>query len=325
MPRVAVITIRAASRSQSGLVKSLQVAVVSADADFRRAAAAAFDFAPASWSVTIHDSRPEAADVLVLCPDASVDPGGLPCVRFSTAGAGDLVEEVAAAAAAVSAVMVPVVGAGRGVGVTTVALHLCREMVGGGNAGNVCFMDLDLEWGAAERLDLDSSEVRTWAAAGETAEELVLSALPVRGGFRALLAPPAGASEVEPADVLARARRQWSRLVVDCPDGAAFALAAARCRGAVLVTPPTRPGALRARSLVRRWRDLRWAVITNKLGPGGETTRAELQEVIGRPIALELPCAPALRDAEDDGRLLGARWSRWGRGVARLARALQRL
>src|SRR5918999_2992786 len=222
-------------------MKPLEVAVVSADEVLRGAAAAAFDCAPASWSVTIHDSRPEAADVLVLCPDASVDPGGLPCVRFSTAGAGDLVEEVAAAAAAVSAVMVPVVGAGRGVGVTTVALHLCREMVGGGNAGNVCFMDLDLEWGAAERLDLDSSEVRTWAAAGETAEELVLSALPVRGGFRALLAPPAGASEVEPADVLARARRQWSRLVVDCPDGAAFALAAARCRGAVLVTPPTRP------------------------------------------------------------------------------------
>jgi hypothetical protein len=113
--------------------------------------------------------------------------------------------------------------------------------------------------------------------------------------------------------------------VVDCPDGDALALTAEWCRGAVLVTPPTRPGALRARALVRRWPDLRWAVITNKVGPGGETTRAEMQEVIGHRVALELPCAPALRDAEDDGRLLRTRWSRWGRGIARLARALQRL
>jgi hypothetical protein len=309
------------------LVNPLEIAVVSADADFRRAAAAAFDSAPASWTVTIHDSQPDAADVLVLCPDAIADPGGLPSVRFRPAAASELVREVAAAASAPSAGLIPVVGAGRGVGVTSVALHLCKAIADASarDQDAPCFVDLDVEWGAATRLDLDASEVRTWAAMGDTAEELVLSALPVAGGFRALLAPRGGGPEIDPAEVLARAIRCWSRVVVDCPDGDAFALTAERCRGAVLVTPPTRPGAIRARALVRRWPDLRWAVITNKLGPGGETTRAEIQEVIGHKIALELPCAPSLRDAEDDGRLLRAPWSRWGRGIARLARTLQRL
>lgn len=310
------------------LVKPLEVAVVSADADFRRAAAAAFDSAPASWTVTIHDSQPDAADVLVLCPDSTADPGELPAVRFRPTTGHDLVGDVAAAASSQSAVMIPVVGAGRGVGVTSIALHLCKAIAETSAPGQEapCFVDLDVECGgAADRLDLDASEVRTWAASGGTAEELVLSALPLAGGFRALLAPRGEGAEIEVAEVLARAGRCWSRVVVDCPDGNAFALAAPRCRGAVLVTPPTRPGAMRARALVRRWPDLRWAVITNKLGPGGETTRAEMQEVIGHRIALELPCAPALRDAEDDGRLLRSRWSRWGRGIARLARTLQRL
>jgi hypothetical protein len=66
-----------------------------------------------------------------------------------------------------------------------------------------------------------------------------------------------------------------------------------------------------------------WAVVTNKLGPGGETTRAELQELLGgRPIAIELPCCPALRDAEDDARLLASDRHRWRRAVKRLAAAL---
>ena len=312
----------AAPGAESGLVEPLGVAVVSSDDALRDAAAAAFDSAPGAWSVTLHESRPEGADVVVVCPDVIPDPDGPPWVRFRPEAPGALLSEVARAAGSGSSLVVPVIGAGRGTGVTSVALHLCKALAGGASTAS-CFVDLDLEWGAAQRLGLEAAEVRTWAQAGATEEELVLSALPVTGGFRALLAP----REAGPAgvNVVGRAAARWPRVVVDCPDAAAFDAAAGLCRGAVLVLPPTRPGAIRARTILRQWPGVQWAVVTNKMGAGGETTRAELQAVMERRVALELPCAPALRDAEDDGRLLGAPWSRWWRAIVRLARALERL
>ena len=319
---VAVVIEDRAAGAESGLVKPLGVAVVSSDDALRDAAAAAFDSAPGAWSVTLHESRPEGADVVVVCPDVTPEPDGPPCVRFRPEAPGAVLSEVARAAASGSSVVVPVIGAGRGTGVTSVALHLCKALAADASTVS-CFVDLDVEWGAAQRLGLEATEVRTWAEAGATEEELVLSALPVAGGFRALLAPrearPAGVS------VVARAAARWPRVVVDCPDAAAFGVAAGLCRGAVLVLPPTRPAASRARTILRQWPGLQWAVVTNKMGAGGETTRAELQAVMGRRVALELPCSPALRDAEDDGRLLGAPWSRWWRAIVRLARALERL
>jgi hypothetical protein len=77
--------------------------------------------------------------------------------------------------------------------------------------------------------------------------------------------------------------------------------------------------------LIDCWPQLNWLLVSNRCGPGGETTRAELQAIIGRRVALELPCAPSLRDAEDDGRLLTSRLSPWVRRVDRLAGTLASL
>jgi hypothetical protein len=65
-------------------------------------------------------------------------------------------------------------------------------------------------------------------------------------------------------------------------------------------------------------------VVTNRLGPGGETTRPQIESVIGRKVGLELPCWPGLRDAEGERRIGSLRWSRWGLALGRLARALDR-
>jgi hypothetical protein len=85
-----------------------------------------------------------------------------------------------------------------------------------------------------------------------------------------------------------------------------------------VVMPPTSPGAARTRALLERIPPRPHAVVVNRQGPGGEATRALLQVALGSTIALELPCSPALRDAEDDGALL-ARHARWTRRVERLA------
>ncbi|HEX3327543.1 MAG TPA: hypothetical protein VHV50_11150, partial [Actinomycetota bacterium] len=61
-----------------------------------------------------------------------------------------------------------------------------------------------------------------------------------------------------------------------------------------------------------------------RLGRGGETTRRQIEEIVGRKVALELPCCPGLRDAEGKQRLVALRWSRWGQAVIRLGRALER-
>jgi hypothetical protein len=294
-------------------VDPLEVAVVSRDPALRVAAAAAFDSAPSAWTVSLHESGPESADVVVVCPDMPAPPRECRWVRFDPARPLSLVGAVAEVSRPLSSV-IGVTGAGRGTGPTK----------GGQPRGEVCFLDLDVTWGAACRLGLEASEVRTWADAGTSEEDLVLSALPVAGGFRALLAPPC-ASEDGAGQLVARARRRWARLIVDCPAPSMLGHVAELCRGGVLVVPPTRPGATRARSILERWPDLQWAVVLNKLGPGGEMTRAELQDVLGRGVALELPCSPGLRDSEDDGRLLTSRWSRWWRGTTKLARALERL
>jgi hypothetical protein len=93
-------------------------------------------------------------------------------------------------------------------------------------------------------------------------------------------------------------------------------------RTAVLVVQPSVVGAKRARALLEEHPKISWAVILNRLGPGGETTRSAFERLLRHPVAIELACAPSLRDAEDDGRLLTSPLSPWRRSVHRLARAL---
>jgi hypothetical protein len=51
---------------------------------------------------------------------------------------------------------------------------------------------------------------------------------------------------------------------------------------------------------------------------------SELVPILGCPALVELPCTPALRDAEDEHRLLSRPWTRWARGVEVVARTLER-
>lgn len=52
-------------------------------------------------------------------------------------------------------------------------------------------------------------------------------------------------------------------------------------------------------------------------------TRSALERILERSVALELPCAAALRDAEDDARLVTTGFSRWLRAIDRLCKALE--
>jgi Flp pilus assembly CpaE family ATPase len=200
-----------------------------------------------------------------------------------------------------------------------VALHLARALA---EDAATAFVDCDLRWGSATRLGIDASAARTWGDRDAVEGSLHTAALPVPGGFRVLLAPSSGASE-DVAGVLRGAAAEFDRVVVDAPFDAILDSALSCADAVVLVVSPTVVGAHRARSfMAERAPEVPWVVVLNRLGPGGETRRAELEHVLQRSVALELPCCAALRDVEDEGRLLGAPWHGWRRGVRRLARAL---
>lgn len=278
---------------------TLKVAIVSRDAEVRAAAARAFSEAPGAWSVELCAADPVDADVVVRGADV-VSEGG---ILFDPARPGDALDAVAAARPAARTYVV--VGAAGGVGVTTVALHLTAVLGG-------CYAELA---GTSHRLGLPE-DARTWLPRDD---DLSASALPVAGGFRVLRAP---SPCPEPASFpLDAARSAFPRLVLD---------AGARREGvldadaALLVTTPTRPAALAARSLTEDLPDVRWAVVVNRVGPGGQIMQSGLEQLLGRAVTIELPCCPALRDAEDEGRLLRGQWRRWTRGIVRLAGALER-
>ncbi len=297
---------------------SLDVAVVSRDPAVRLAAARAFDNAPPTWSVHLHDSRPARADVIVFGSDvASESNDG---IVFDPAGDGNIVDEVRRSVETAHAKAVVVSGAGRGVGVTSLALHLSAAAA---RAHDTCFVDLDLDWGAAGRLGMPEDHL-TWDGTQDD-DDVRRAALPVTGGFRALLAPRDG----EPVEdealrcLLGRARTCFERVVIDCPNGQTLDLVIEEVDAAVLVVPATPAGARRAARILDRHDRARWAVVFNRLGPGGETTRAELHRMLEKRSAIELPSTPALRDAEDDDGLLTSMWSRYVRAVDRLLRALE--
>ncbi len=278
-------------------------------------AARAFDAAPASWVVTLHHDPPDWADLVVFGVDAASEGG----VVFDPARPERLIDEVQAALVSrPSARVVVVTSPSGGTGASTLALHLAAEWA---PSSSTCLVDLDVASGAAWRLGVNAGEARTWDDVDSSRESLLAAALPARGRFRILLAPRQAASgDVD--GVVRRAATEFERLVVDVPPGPAVgACLALPCAG-VLVIVPTLRCAQRARELLGRFGSQRWAVVANRLGPGGEAGRAALQRALGRPLAIELPCAPSLRDREDRAELLTAAWSRWRVRVARLARAL---
>ena len=284
------------------------VAVVSGDEEVRRAAARAFSKAPLDWDVCLHQEPPASADVVVCGVDVPQD-GDVVFDSDDPHAAVQRVEELRRARFIAGTFVVA--GATGGSGATTVALHLAARW-----APSCWYADVSRGGGAARRLDLPL-DARTWLPGDE---DLLPSALPVRGGFRVMLAPsPCPDIARFP---LCRAAQQAGRLVLDVGTVGDIEPVLSGAAAAVLVVPPTRPGARRAAELLADNAGARWAVVTNRTGPGGQLMRSALEEVLGRPIALELPCCPALRDAEDRGHLLEGSWHRWAWGIGRLAAAL---
>ena len=286
----------------------MHIVVVSDDPRTRLEAARAFDGAPPEWRVSLHKQAPLDADVVVLGPDASGD--GIP---FDPDYPQHVIEEIESRQSARRGAVIAVTGPTGGLGVTSLALHLAAAL-----APRCSVVYVDLAGGADLRMGLEPGKHRTWAELEDGTDSIKLCALPMRGRFRALFAPREGGDS---ALVLKRARRAFDLVVVDAAAQAAPEVLP-DADAAVLVTAPTVPGARRAAVLLEAWPDLDWALVTNRPGPGGETTCNRLAAIFQRRITLELPCCAALRDAEDDGRLVSLRWTRYGRAVVRLARAL---
>jgi hypothetical protein len=294
-------------------MRSLEVAVVTRDPEARLAAARAFDVAPASWTVSLHHERPDSADVVVLGPD--VEGEG---IRFDAESAASLVDEIMATTVRTGSVTV-VSGVGRGVGCTTVGLHLSAEFA---RERDTCFVDLDTSFGAADRLGIDGEHL-TWSDVDDSPESLQRASLPVQGGFRVLLAPTHAASPELPVDLLARVAGAFDRVVVDCPWDGPLGPALASAQAAVVVVPASAAGALRLERVVDRFERIPYALVAIRTGPGSDVNKMKFARVSGRSVAVELPCCGRLRDAEDEGRLFTSPFSRWRWSIARLARVLE--
>lgn len=288
---------------------ALEIAVVSRDEDVRLEAARAFDGAPRSWSVRLFEAVPEGADVVVIGPD--IEHHGR-AIRFEPGRADNLLGAIERYAVTRS-VCVYVISSSGGCGVTTICLHLAASLAA---KHATCYVEST--WGGAgARLSLPDDH-RTWVELERPEGSLELAALPVPGGFRALLAPEGARASSE---IVERARRGFDYVIVDArldqldparPEEDALVL---------MVVPPTRTGARRARATLGDG-NLGWTVITNRTGLGGDLGRVELQNAIGHRVLDHLPYTPRLRGAEDEGDLLSSRWNLWSRKVDRLALAL---
>jgi hypothetical protein len=279
----------------------LKVALVSRDPAIRLAGAKAFETAPDEWIVELCETAPSNADVVVCGPDVP-ECTGLLFDPTQPAAVLELIEARCRRHA-----MIAVASACGGCGVTTIALHLARSH------GSCCVVEHGGRAGLAERLALERTELKTRDADGD--EPVELAALPMPAGFRAMFA-----TDAPDERVLEAAVQRFERVVVDVSAGAN---PPGRCDVLVAVMPATLPGARRTRVWLDGLRAPRAiAVVANRLGGGGEATRAELQRVLGHAIAVELPHCRGLRDAEDHGALLPSR-HRWARRVAALAGRLR--
>ena len=289
---------------------ALEIAVVSRDEDVRLEAARAFDAAPRSWSVRLHETVPTGVDVVVIGPD--VDYEGR-AIRFEPGRTENLVDDIERSAATRNR-CVYVVGSCGGAGVTTICLHLAASLA---RRKTTCY--LESVWGGAgARLGFPDDHL-TWSGIEEPDGSVEAAALPAPGGFRALFA---GAGRVVPREVLAGARRSFEFVVVDAAGSHLDPLMPEEDALAVMVVPPTRVGVRRARATLATHPHLQWGLVTNRTGPGGDLGRIELQDALAHAVLDHLPFSPRLRGVEDDCGLLLSRWSLWNRKIDRLALAL---
>jgi hypothetical protein len=284
----------------------VEISVLAKETD-RLAIARALDAAPSEWSIEFSSGGCPPSGLCVAAADALDAP--VDAIRFDPQRPNELVPAIANRLRARSPRVVIVTGASRGCGVTTVALHLAGVIA---SRCRTCFVDLDRSWGARDRLGLPENAL-TWGSG-----DLENALLPVAGGFRALISP--GDNSPPPPDLVQGLVSRFESVVVDAPD---HVQETEPVRAAVLVVSPTDEGARRARRMLAESPDLPWVCVSNRLGPGGETTRSELERVMGRRFALELPCTPALRDVEGE-RLLRSVSHRWVRRLDALGEGILR-
>lgn len=283
----------------------LKIAAVSSDQNVRLQLARAFDSAPSSWIVTLHHDVPAEADVVVCGPDRKFEGD----VLFDPERPGQLVPEIAAQVARAPGRAIFVVGASGGCGASSVALHLAA-------AAGACVVEAS---GQDLRRRLAMPSAKSWAEVLAD-EPLELSALPVAPGLRVLLSPRA-VSDDDVSTVVERALPLFDHVLVDVGTKRLDTVSRENALG-VLVMPPARPAVERAREILDSHRSLRWAIVSNRTGPGGTLRGRALESLLERKIAVELPCSAALRDVEDEGRLLTLPLSPWLWQIKRLWRAL---
>lgn len=266
---------------RKGCGVGITVAIATADDLVRLAIVRALDAAPPEWAVELHPAPPPDADVIVCDPEGAVEGA----IVFDPRGP-DLVATIAERLSRRGRTILVCSPSG-GTGVTSIALHLAAEFAFRGRP--TALVDLDPSRGARARLGLDPSIDAD-------------APVPVAGGFRLVGAVDRCAG--------------FERVVIDAAGATIEEMQ--DVDAAVAVCSPSPQGARRCRLLLAAHPDLRWHIVANRLGPGGETTRSQFERLAGCP-AIELPCCPALRDAEDEGRLLRRRWTRWSRSVEKVA------
>ena len=293
---------------------TIEVAIVTRDPRVRELAARAFDGAPSDWRVALFEEPPAQADVIVIGSDMQPIDGAIALDESDLAAA---TADVARSLRSKNPQTVVVTGASGGVGITSVALHLCCRSA---RDRSTCYIDLDPSGGACDRLGLGHDEVVTWAKLGSGGRALEAS-IPVAPGFRALIAPRRDATSLTVERPIEAARREFEGVIVDCPSWRAEETIPEADVG-VLVIPPTAPGVARASRFLDRFPATTWALVLNRLGPGSDLTRRRLEQRLGRAVTLEIPCSAMLRDAEDRCSLLSSPWSRWTRRVDRLCEGI---
>jgi MinD superfamily P-loop ATPase len=222
-----------------------------------------------------------------------------------------ILEEIGAHAARARVVLVT--GGGRGVGVTSIGLHLASASAAD---HSTCLIDLDPCYGAAHRLGIGTEN-----GFESDPSDLELAAIPVPGGFRVLSIDGDDGRSIE---LVEAAALLFDRLVVDVPDGRDLGGLLARADAAVMVVAPSPTSVLRAATVLESNDDVKWATVLNRIGPGGEVRRDQLERTLGRRIAVEFPCTPSLRDCEERSALLTSKILRWARRLADLHQALER-
>jgi pilus assembly protein CpaE len=217
--------------------------------------------------------------------------------------------------------VVAVLAAKAGCGTTTLATNLAIALSAGGTQ-SVCLVDLDLAYGDLAAT-LDIVPERTLADAADALGRFDPASLesvivPLRFGVDGVLAPtaPGDAEKITPhliGELLASLNLVYDHVVVDVPSQVSTHVLAAldQADQHVLITTPERP-ALRHLRLTLDVLDLlpyrakKRAIVVNRSDSAAGVDAADVERLIGRSVAAELPSTGDIPAAVNDGVPLAA-------------------